>query len=257
MQSQQLELVWQDEFNSNGPPDPKKWSYETGFIRNLETQFYTSRKKNARVRNGKLVLTARKEYYENPDYDPGVKNYRINTPFANITSGSLHTAGKFEFTYGRVDVRAKLPEGKGTWPAIWMLGANFNDVVYPLAGEIDIMEHVGKTPGEIHGSIHYANEQNLETISHTNIRKVEQVSQKFHIYSIDWDAERIQFLVDNQVYHTFWLEQAGDTDNPFRKPFFLLINLAIGGKWAGAIDESILPQKFVIDYVRVYQKVEK
>ncbi len=255
MSAQQMKLVWQDEFEKSGKPDPEKWSYETGFIRNLEAQYYTSRKKNVRVRNGKLIITARNEYFENPDYDPEINDYRINTPETNYTSGSIHTSGKFDFKYGRVDVRASLPGGAGSWPAIWMLGSNFMEVDYPEAGEIDIMEHVGKIKGEIHGSVHYASRDN-EIVSKTDTTFIESVSEEFHVYSIDWNSDRIQFLVDNKIYHTFEIEAAGANNNPFRKPFFILINLALGGKWAGKIDDSNFPQKFIIDYVRVYQHVE-
>tara|TARA_B100000953_G_scaffold250521_1_gene213139 strand:+ start:6294 stop:7082 length:789 start_codon:yes stop_codon:yes gene_type:complete len=255
MNAQKMQLVWQDEFDHSGKPDPKKWSYETGFIRNLEAQYYTSRKKNVRVRNGKLIITARNEYYQNPDYDPEIKDYRMNTPETNYTSGSIHTSGKFDFKYGRIDVRASLPKAAGSWPAIWMLGSNFEDVVYPEAGEIDIMEHVGKNQGEIHGSVHYANEEN-EIVSKTDTTFVPNASEEFHVYSVDWNRDRIEFLVDNMVYHTFEISDAGSRNNPFRKPFFILINLALGGKWAGEIDDSKFPQKFLIDYVRVYQQIE-
>ncbi|PTX42885.1 glycosyl hydrolase family 16 [Christiangramia gaetbulicola] len=254
--SQNYKLIWSDDFQYSGKPDPEKWNYETGFIRNLEEQIYTKRKKNVRVHNGKLEIIALKEDYENKKYDASIKNYRYNTPYAEFTSGSINTKGKFDFLYGRVEVRAKLPAGKGVWPAIWMLGANFDEVDYPNAGEIDIMEHVGIEPEEIHGTVHFPGEDTLQIISDGGIKILENASEQFHIYSVDWTYDKIEFLIDNKVYHTFRIEEAGLENNPFRKPFYLILNLALGGKWAGKIDPDILPQKFLVDYVRVYQRKE-
>ena len=132
MNAQGYSLLWHDEFTNSGKPDPEKWSYETGFVRNLEEQIYTTRKKNARIRNGKLEIIALKETYKNRNYNPKGKNYKINTPEAYYTSASIHTSKKFEFQYGRVEVRAKLPKGKGIWAAIWMLGANFERAFFFL-----------------------------------------------------------------------------------------------------------------------------
>ena len=254
--SQNYQLVWSDEFNTPGKPDPEKWSYETGFIRNLEEQIYTKRKKNVRIKNGKLELVARKEDFKNEYFDPEIQNYRFNTASANYTSGSIHTRGKFEFKYGRIDVRAKLPKGNGIWPAIWMLGANFEEIEYPLAGEIDIMEHVGKEPGKIHGTLHFPwpNKQGIK--SNGGTITVENPSENYHIYSLIWDKDKIEFLVNNESYHSFKIEKAREDRNPFRKPFYIILNLALGGNWAGEIDPEIFPQKFLIDYVRVYKRLE-
>lgn len=252
MNSQDHKLVWADNFDISGKPDPEKWNYEIGFIRNLEEQVYTSRKRNLRIRNGKLEIIARKETFKNKYFDPSVKNYRFNTPSAEYTSGSIHTKDRFEFKYGRVEVRAKLPSGNGVWPAIWMLGANFDDVEYPKAGEIDIMEYVGKNTGEVHSTVHFAGDNNLIK-SDGGMVNLKDPSENYHIYSLNWTPEKIEFLIDNSVNHTFIIEEAGGKNNPFRKPFYLILNLALGGNWAGEIDPGNLPQKFLIDYVRVYQ----
>ncbi|MDR5590450.1 glycoside hydrolase family 16 protein [Christiangramia sp. SM2212] len=256
MKSQHYELIWHDDFNESGKPDPEKWNYETGFIRNLEEQIYTKRKKNVRIKNGKLELIARKENFKNKRYDPDVRNYRINTETAEYTSGSITTKDKFEFKYGRVEVRAKLPDGNGVWPAIWMLGANFEEIEYPYAGEIDIMEHVGKTPNEIHGTVHFPWDNAQGITSDGGTTEVASPSEEYHVYSVSWSSEKIEFLVDNSVYHTFEADKAGRKNNPFRKPFYLILNLALGGNWAGEIDTAIFPQKFLIDYVRVYKEIE-
>lgn len=150
-------LVWSDEFDKPGLPDPAKWNYETGFIRNHEAQYYTdARLENARVENGMLVIEARKESFKNPDYDPtaGTNNWKRSREFAAYTSACLTTQERVSWKYGRIEVRAKLPAGRGVWPAIWMLGTNRQDVGWPACGEIDIMEMVGFRPDMIYGHIH-------------------------------------------------------------------------------------------------------
>lgn len=256
MNSQGYQLIWHDEFDVTGKPDPKKWSYETGFVRNQEEQIYTSRKRNVRIRKGKLEITALKENYRNKNYNPAGDNYRINTPSASYTSASIHTGKKFEFQYGRVEVRAKLPKGMGVWAAIWMLGANFEQVPYPNAGEIDIMEHVGKTPQEIHATVHYPWKNEAGYQSSGKVITVEDPSENYHVYSVDWNKDRLVFYVDNQSFYTFDLLETDAENNPFHQPFYLILNLALGGTWPGEIDDTIFPQKFLIDYVRVYKKIE-
>lgn len=255
MNSQGYKLVWADNFNISGNPDPENWNYETGFVRNLEEQIYTKRKKNIRVKKGNLEIIALREKFRNRNYDPNIKNYRINTPNSDYTSASINTKDKFEFRYGRVEIRAKVPKGQGLWPAIWMLGANFDEIDYPKAGEIDIMEHVGKEPENIHATVHYSANTGIQSDGGTQI--IPDLSEDYHVYSVSWSPEKIEFLVDNSVFHSFNIEEAGKENNPFRKPFYLIINLALGGNWAGKLDPEIFPQKFLIDYVRVYKKVEK
>ena len=233
-------LVFSDDFDADGAPDTSKWGYELGNIRNNEAQFYTSRPENARVEDGMLVIEGRKEEYRGSAY----------------TSASLNTLGKFEFTYGRVEVRAKLPTGNGAWPAIWMLGVNRTQVGWPTCGEIDIMENVGFDPRRIHGSVHTAAYNHTIQTQKTASVTVSDPSTDFHTYAMEWHADRIEVSVDGQVYFTFRNENTGARTWPFDKPQYLLINLALGGSWGGqkGIDDSRFPHKYLIDYVRIYQQ---
>jgi len=249
-------LVWSDEFDTPGLPDKAKWGYETGFVRNNELQFYTrDRRENARAENGCLVIEGRKERYANPNYRPGgdpKKSRRTTVEFADYTAASLITEGKASFLYGRVEVRAKLPQGKGVWPAIWMMGANRAAVGWPRCGEIDIMEFVGKEPDRVHATVHFA--QDGKHASKGGKLATPAPSNDFHLYAVEWFPDRMDFFFDEQKYFTFPLDDAGTgPDNPFRKPCYLLINLALGGSWGGPMDDAGLPQPYLIDYVRVYE----
>jgi beta-glucanase (GH16 family) len=247
------ELAWSDEFDSDGAPDPAKWDYEVGFVRNRELQYYTrARKENARVENGMLVIEGRKEKFENPGYQPGAKNWRQKRKSAAYTSASLTTRGNASWKYGRIEVRAKLPCGKGMWPAIWMLGTNIGKIGWPRCGEIDIMEYVGKAPNLVHGTVHFAVDGKLR--SNGGKWKTEKPYEGFHVYAIEWNEERIDFFFDETKYHTFPLKKADQGKfNPFRLPQYLILNLAIGGSWGGPVDDEALPQQFLIDYVRIYR----
>jgi len=243
-------LVWADEFSQDpdGLPDPAKWSYEEGFIRNHESQYYTkARKENARIENGQLIIEARKENYV---YDATLDHESMP---AHYTSAALETVGKADWQYGRIEVKAKLPAGKGTWPAIWTLGSNIKQVGWPRCGEIDIMELVGKQPGIIHGTLHYFTNDKAQ--SSGGQITIAQPDQTFHVYAAEWTPERIDLFVDDKKYFSFDINKATESgENPFRKPHFLILNLALGGTWGGLIDDSILPQRMTVDYVRVYQK---
>jgi beta-glucanase (GH16 family) len=234
-------LVWSDEFNYQGLPDPAKWDYEEGFVRNHELQYYTrGRLENARVENGMLVLECRKEHFVPPHHAP-----------VNYTSASIHTQKTAHWKYGRIEVRAKIPSGAGVWPAIWTLGADRRDRGWPDCGEIDIMEFIGRAPDKIHGTIHYGldGKPRQDTGSLTTPRPYDD----FHVYAVEWYPDRIDFYFDKQKYRSVSLDQAGKGEsNPFRQPHYLKINFALGGDWGGAVDDAILPQKFLIDYVRVY-----
>ncbi|SNS22542.1 Glycosyl hydrolases family 16 [Belliella buryatensis] len=249
-------LIWSDEFNYKGLPDSSKWTYELGHVRNQEQQYYTqSRLANAEVQRGKLFITGRKEKYPNAAFEPGSTNWRTSEPYASYTSASISTQGLHAWTYGRIEVRAKLPKGKGLWPAIWMLGTDIDEVGWPFAGEIDIMEQVGKEPLEIHGTVHYPVGNDEEYLSNGGLHVQKDLARKFNVYAIEWSAEKIDFYVNDDLYHSFIIDHAGiGPDNPFRKPHFLIINLAMGANWPGPIDDKVLPQQFVIDYVKVYQK---
>ena len=233
-------LVFSDEFDAAGSLDPAKWGYETGYIRNSEKQYYTTRAENVRAEGGNLVIEARKENYQGFGY----------------TSASINTLGKFEFTYGRVEVRAKIPTGKGTWPAIWTLGTNRAQVGWPTCGEIDIMENVGFDPLRIHGSIHTAAYNHTIGTQKTAIVSLANPWEDFHVYAMEWFADHLDVFVDGQKYFTFQNEGTGARAWPFDRAQYLLINLAIGGSWGGqqGIDDGRLPQPYLVDYVRIYQQ---
>ena len=237
-------LIWSDEFDYQGHPDPRKWDYEDGFARNREEQYYTrNRLENARVENGVLVIEGRivrgvreKERYKNAKY----------------TAASLITRNKASWRYGRIEVKAKLPRGQGVWPAIWMVGNSWGQIKWPQCGEIDIMEYVGRSPHTVHANVHYRMHGKHRSKSGTH--RTQAPYDAFHVYAIEWFPDRLDFYFDRTKYHTFRIDDAGaGPDNPFRRPHFLLINLALGGSWGGTIDESIFPQKYLIDYVRVYR----
>ena len=250
------QLVWSEEFDYDGLPNSAKWNFEEGFIRNAEEQYYTkARLENSRVENGMLVIEGRKEQFLNPKFKENSKDWREKKEFAEYTSAAIVSAGKVSWTYGRIEVRAKLPHGGGVWPAIWTLGENITHPAtpWPICGEIDIMEFVGNEPENVHGNIHYGpdGEHKFEP----GMLATPHPWDGFHVYAIDWDEQKIDFYFDNKKYHSVDLDVAGKgADNAFRKPHYLLINLALGGGWGGKIDDSIFPQKFLVDYVRVYKK---
>jgi beta-glucanase (GH16 family) len=258
-EAREWELVWADEFNVKGPPDKTKWDYEEGLVRNEEKQYYTrERKENVRVSDGVLVIEGRKEPFANPRGKQDSKNWREQS-VAQYTSGSIHTLGKAEFQYGRIEVRAKVPQGKGMWPAIWTLGTNVGDVGWPRCGEMDIMEYVGKDQNTIHANNHFADPKNKENDLHKMAGggklKIEAPYADFHIYASEWTEKKITFFVDDKQYATFNIDTAGEgPDNPFRKPHYLLLNFAIGGSWGGPVDDSVFPRKYEIDYVRYYRE---
>jgi beta-glucanase (GH16 family) len=232
-------LVWQDEFDGDGLADPERWDYEVGLVRNRERQFYTrSRAANARVEGGMLVIEARREQYEGADY----------------TSASL--TSRASWTYGRIEVRARVPKGRGTWPAIWTLGVNKPDVGWPACGEIDVMEHVGFDPGRIHANIHTQAYNHVQRTNKGNSLMVARPDEEFHLYESIWTPEKIEVLVDGDRYFTFDKESGGEAVWPFDKPQYLIVNLAIGGSWGGqkGIDDAAFPARFEVDYVRVYRR---
>lgn len=254
-------LVWSDEFNYEGLPDPQKWGYEEGFVRNRELQYYTrGRKENARVESGMLVIEGRKERYPNPSYRPGATGWKEKREFADYTAASLTTQKTASWTYGRIEMRAKLPQGKGVWPAFWTLGMNERTVGWPRCGEIDIMEFVGKEPVFVHGTVHYfADNDHRSSGEKIRVDRPEmRPFDDFHVYAAEWYPDRIDFFFDDQKYHTVKTDVAGaGDDNAFRKPHYVLLNLALGGSWGGEMDDSVLPQKYMIDYVRVYEQAAK
>lgn len=227
------QLVWSDEFNRDGHPDSTKWSYETGFVRNREIQYYThDRPQNARIENGHLIIEARKESYNAALY----------------TSASLITLGQAAWQYGRIGVRAMLPQGRGIWPAIWMLGENFPVVGWPACGEIDILEFVGP----VHATVHHGPSPERHTSADNRMRG-DDLHARFHLYSLEWKPDTLEIAFDRKPYFTYTRQQADPAQGwPFDRPFYLILNTAVGGTWGGPVDDSIFPQQFVIDYVRVY-----
>lgn len=254
--AQQRKLVWQEEFNYVGLPNSKKWKYEEGFVRNRETQYYTvQNKKNVWVEHGYLTISGIKETTKNKQYKQGSTSWKTKDSLASYTSASITTLGKVSFKYGRIEIRAKLPNAKGMWPAIWMMGSiNRKQINWPKCGEIDIMEFVGSDTSHIHAAVHY--EQNNEAGFASSINKtlLSNTSTDFNVYALEWTKDKLEFYVNNILYHSFSVETATyKKSNPFRKPFYLIINLAMGASWPGPIDDRALPQKFLIDYIRVYQ----
>jgi beta-glucanase (GH16 family) len=242
-------LVWSDEFDKDGAPDPKKWTYEAGFVRNGELQYYTvDRRENARVEKGNLVIEGRKEEFT------GTKGEK-----AHYTAASLTTAKSASWTYGRIEVRAKIPKGRGTWPAIWTLGTNLPTAGWPTCGEIDILETVGFDPDGIHTTIHtdaYNHQKKTQKARRTERAKPYDA---FHVYALEWTKEKLDFYFDEDKIFTFENEGKGEAVWPFDKPQYLLLNFAIGGEWGGqkGVDDSVFPQQYLIDYVRVYEKASK
>ncbi len=225
-------LIWSDEFDAAGAPDATKWGYDLGTGNggwgNNEVQSYTNLPANVAVSGGTLKINALKSGN-------------------NWTSARLKTQDKFDFTYGRVEARAKLPVGGGTWPAIWMLGANFPQVGWPNCGEIDIMEHRGNTPGVIHGSLHFPG--SFGGNANTNTTNVANVSSEFRVYSVTWSPTAIRFFVDDVLYHSF----ANNSSVPFNSDFFLIVNVAMGGTFGGAVANDFQTATMEVDYIRVYQ----
>jgi beta-glucanase (GH16 family) len=235
--AQNWKLVWSDEFNYNGLPDTAKWGNETGFIRNNELQYYTKQRiENSRVFNGNLMIIGRKESFKN----------------ANYTSASLVTDNKNSWTYGKVEARMKLPKGQGMWPAFWMLGQNIHTVGWPKCGEIDIMEHINNED-LLHGTLHWFNEKHVSSGGTTPCDVT-----KFHSYSIEWDKESIKLMLDGKKYWELNIKDGINSTEEFHKPHYIILNLAIGGDWPKNPDQStVFPDTMYVDYVRVYQSLNK
>jgi len=228
-------LVWSDEFNYKGQPDPAKWGYEQGYVRNREPQFYTeARLENARVDGHNLVIEFRKDNFQGHPY----------------TSASLTTRGKASWTYGRIEVKAQLPSGKGIWQAIWPLG---NTGGWPAGGEIDIMEHWASTPNVVAVHIHTASERSGPRRQNpAKSLKLDDIYHTFHVYAVEWYPDHMDFLVDDNKYFTFKKDDSlGELQWPFDKPQYLILNIAAE---SSGVDDTILPQTMKVEYVRVYQK---
>lgn len=243
-------LEWSDEFNGeNGaPPDASKWTEEVGGggWGNQELEYYTNRPQNAYQQDGNLVIHVQREKYTGAD---GVTR--------NYTSARLKTQDKFTQAYGRFEARIKIPRGQGIWPAFWMLGDDIDKVGWPRCGEIDIMENIGREPALVHGTIHGPGYSGAKGIgSPFALSDKKPFADDFHIYAVEWEPEAIRFYVDDHLYAT---RTPGDlpagTKWAYDHPFFLLLNVAVGGSWPRDPDAtSAFPQEMLVDYVRVYQR---
>ena len=255
-------LAWSDEFNTGTAPDPTRWNVDIWPARvvNDEDQAYTNRSKNLRIENGFLVIEAHKEDYDNAAY----------------TSARIHSMGKGDILYGRVEARVKVPVGQGTWAAVWMLPSDpFNYATscvagdkwqgvddcdaWPNSGEIDILEHVGYQPGHIHGTVHNKAYYWMTWQQRKGRILIEDIGDEFHDYAVEWTPERIDVFVNNDLYFSYVNEGTGWKEWPYDQPFHLVLNLAIGGGWGkagGPIDDTRFPQRMLVDHVRVYQLVQ-
>ena len=242
-------LVWSDEFNGpdGSAPDPSKWTYDLGGkgFGNNELETYTSRPENVQQKGGNLVITARKESFTGSDGTP-----------RDYTSARIKTEGLFDRAYGRFEARIKIPRGQGIWPAFWMLGNDIAKVSWPDCGEIDIMENIGKEPSIVHGTIHgpgYSGEKGIG--SPFSLPDDQKFADDFHVYAVEWEPKQIRFYVDDHLYAT-----RTPADLPagakwvYDHPFFIILNLAVGGYWPGNPDKTTeFPQQMLVDYVRVYE----
>jgi beta-glucanase (GH16 family) len=244
-------LVWSDEFNGpdGSAPDSSKWTYDAGGKGwgNNELECYTNRLQNAQIKDGNLVITAQKESFTCSD---GVAS--------SYTSARLKTQGLFSQAYGRFEARIKIPAGQGMWPAFWMLGNDITSAGWPKCGEIDIMENIGKEPGAVHGSLHGPSTAGptSDLTSTFSLPAGQNFADNFHLYAVEWEPGVVRFYVDTNLYGTFNSSQwpAGGTW-VFDHPFFLLLNVAVGGDWPGSPDKTTqFPQRMLVDYVHVYTK---
>ena len=235
-------LVWSDHFEYEGLPDSSKWSFDVGGHGwgNKELQTYTEKRiENARVSGGKLIIEARKENMNGMDY----------------TSARVVSRGKGDWLYGKIEVKARLPYGTGTWPAIWMMPTESKYGKWPKSGEIDIMEHVGFEQGRVHGTVHTEAFNHMANTQKSQSKYVPDVHEAFHLYAIEWTLNKIDFFIDNEKYFTLVKTKDDPAEWPFDHPFYLILNIAVGGSWGGqkGIDDTIWPQRMEIDYVKVFQ----
>ena len=257
-------LVWSDEFNSAGKarPDTAIWNFEQGFVRNHEEQWYQP--DNAWVEDGLLVIEARREHKANPVYHPGSHYWGAQREWIDYTSSCLTTFGKYQFLYGRIEVSARIPTASGAWPAIWTLGSGME---WPSCGEIDMMEYypINGVP-HILANVAWGDDQHFHAV--WNSRKVPfshftqrdpEWAQRFHTWRMDWDETAIRLYLDDELLNEVPLSQTvngtvGNRTNPFNRPQYILLNLALGGDNGGPIDDSAFPMRYEIDYVRVYAR---
>jgi beta-glucanase (GH16 family) len=247
-------LSWSDEFNGpdNSAVDASKWVHDVGGggWGNQELEYYTDGTQNAVVSGGNLVITATPT-----GASSHTCSYPSNGP-CQYTSARLLTKGKFSQKYGRFEARIQIPEGQGIWPAFWMMGANIDSVSWPSCGEIDVMENIGKEPSINHGSLHMPASGSTSDSQLTGMYTLPggaKLGDAFHVYAVEWSASAIKFYVDDTLYETQTPQTATNRTWEFDQPFFILLNVAVGGQWPGAPDSTTtFPQTMKVDYVRVY-----
>ncbi len=241
-------LEWSDEFDVNGPVDETKWNYDIGSGKwgNGERQFYT-KGLNSNCKDSVLTIEGRIESYEESPY----------------TSARITTYDRKHFLYGRLEVRAKIPTAIGSWPAIWLLPVEFKEkhVSWPRCGEIDVMEHVTHIFDTVHVSLHTELFNHVARTQRTHFEKIEGITNDFHEFAFDWQKDEIEFFIDGKSFAKYSRFDEGYTTDetgwPFDKPYYLILNQAIGGTWGGSVKESDYPSPFLIDYVRYYQIIEE
>lgn len=251
----QYKLVWFDEFTEDGVPDPKKWKFENGFVRNQEAQWY--QQENAICESGYLVITGKKEHKSNPNYIQGSTNWKTNRAFIEYTSASVVMQREHAFQYGKLEVRAKIDAQTGLWPAIWTVGVSGE---WPSNGEVDIMEYY---EDKILANFAIADKERFKAIWDGASVKLDSLGGKnwanqFHIWTLEWNENEMKIFVDDLLFNSIDLKQSinkSDGKNPFRQPHYLLLNLAMGGNRGGSLANTILPSTYMIDYVRIYQKL--
>ena len=263
--AQEWRLVWSDEFNGNGKPNEATWSYEEGFVRNHEDQWYQA--ENAFLQDGLLIIEGRKEQRPNPTYRPEGHYWGQQRPNIEYTSACLHTRGKREFLYGRLEVCARIPTAGGSWPAIWTLG---NEMPWPSCGEIDVMEYYRiKGVPHILANVAWGNDRPFEAVwnskrvpfTHFTSRD-EAWARRFHVWRMDWDETSIRLYLDDELLNEVPMSQTvngkiGRNVNPFTRKQYILLNLALGGDNGGEIDDAAFPMRYEIDYVRIYERCQE
>lgn len=248
----EYQLVWSDEFNTNGIPDTAKWRFENGFVRNLENQWY--QKENAICKKGLLQITGERENMPNPNFVKGSNNWKTNRKDIKFTSASLVMKKEHAFLYGKLEVRAKIDAQTGLWPAIWTLGINGK---WPANGEVDLMEYYDN---KILANFAIAS-KNGGAIWDSHKRKIDSLGGKkwakdFHVWTLIWTENKMEIYVDDILLNDIDLNKTfnkSDGLNPFRQPHYVLLNLALGGDRGGSLENTNLPSKYLVDYVRIYQ----
>lgn len=247
-------LVWSDEFNTDGQPDSSKWRFETGFVRNEEAQWYQAG--NAVCKDGHLVIEGRRERKPNPNFEKGSTSWKKNREYIEYTSSSLVMKREHAFKYGKLEVRAKIDAQTGLWPAIWTLGV---DGEWPSNGEVDIMEYYDN---RILGNFAFGSDKRYTAIWDEGSKTIASLggaswADQFHIWTLEWDEQVMNILVDGQLLNNIDLSQTinkSDGKNPFHQPHYVLLNLAMGGNRGGSLTNTVLPSQYLVDYVRVYQR---